>query len=159
MSQLVLMIGLPGSGKSFLANWLIQCLEPSPCLISTDQIRAQLFGDETIQGPWLKIWQQIRLQFSSTVIQKQNAIFDATNVQRQHRREVMVLARECGFDQITGLWVNTPLETCLKRNHWRDRQVPEEVILKMFRQLSGAPPSLSEDFDSLVILERCGQDS
>ena len=49
-SQLILLIGLPGSGKSSLAEQLV-AQSPGSAIISTDAIRAQLFGDEGIQGP------------------------------------------------------------------------------------------------------------
>lgn len=80
------------------------------------------------------------------------AIYDATNVVRRQRRQAIDQMRGCGFTHITGLWLKTPLWLCLSRNRHRDRQVPEEVILQMHRRLSGAPPSLADGFDRLVIL-------
>lgn len=151
MTQLILLIGLPGSGKSFLAQ-TIQKHHPQYHLISTDTIRSQLFGDEAIQGPWLKIWHQIQVQFQQAILQTPVAVYDATNAQRRQRREVIKLAQKIGFFPIIGLWVNTPLEECLIRNQLRSRQVPEEIILQMHRQLTGAPPSLGDGLDSLIIV-------
>ncbi len=149
MTQLILMIGLPGSGKSFLAEKLLKRY-PDYHLISTDAIRAQLFGNESIQGPWLLILQQIQHQFQQAILQASGAIYDATNAQRRHRRDMIQLARETGFHPILGLWVQTPVEHCLKRNQQRSRHVPEEIILKMHRQLSDAPPSVAEGFDRVL---------
>ncbi|WP_040483908.1 AAA family ATPase [Lyngbya aestuarii] len=151
MSKLILMIGLPGSGKSFFATQL-QINHPQYQLISTDTIRAQLFGDEGIQGPWLRVWSQVQYQFKQAVGEGTDAIYDATNTQRRQRKEVITVAREIGFDPIFAVWVNTPLEICLQRNQNRLRQVPEEIILKMHRQLTDVPPSLSEPLDSLIVL-------
>ncbi len=151
MTKLILMIGLPGSGKSFFAHKLINH-HPNYQLISTDAIRAQLFGDEAIQGPWLKVWTQIQQQFQQAVIQASDAIYDATNAQRSQRRQVVILAREMGFNPILGLWVDTPLELCLVRNQNRFRQVPEPVILRMHRQMLDAPPSLDDQLDSLIVI-------
>jgi predicted kinase len=80
----------------------------------------------------------------------QGVIFDATNARRRHRREVLALGRQIGFSTIIGIWFDVPLYLCLQRNRHRSRQVPEEVILRMARQLQGAPPSLSEDLDCLI---------
>ncbi|NJK38961.1 MAG: AAA family ATPase [Oscillatoriales cyanobacterium SM2_3_0] len=151
MACLILMIGLPGSGKSFLSQQLIQNHYPEYCLTSTDQIRARLFGDEAIQGHWLQVWQQVEQQFYQGMLYP-GLIYDATNTQRRHRREVVDLARTVGFQRIMGIWVNLSLQICLERNQQRSRQVPEEIILRMARQLQGAPPALSEGFDSLVII-------
>ncbi len=148
-SSLLLLIGLPGSGKSTLAKQLVaEC--PQLQLISTDAIRGQLFGCEAIQGSWLLIWREVERQFQQAISTGSVAIFDATNAQRRHRREVITLARDFGFTQITGIWVNIPVWLCLARNKKRSRQVPEEIILRMHRQLRDAPPSLEEGLDNLI---------
>lgn len=156
MTKLLLLIGLPGSGKSTLAKQLLrQC--PQKQLISTDVIRGQLFGSQAIQGPWLLIWREIERQFQQATMAGITTIFDATNAQRRHRRETIELAREIGFSHITGLWVRTPVWLCLARNKKRERQVPEEIILRMHRQLQDAPPSLNDGLDQLIYYNR-GQD-
>ena len=53
-----ILIGCPSSGKSSLAGQ-IQEENPHYQNISTDQIRAELFGDETIQGNWSQIEDQV----------------------------------------------------------------------------------------------------
>jgi predicted kinase len=157
-SRLIILIGLPGSGKSTLARqWVLDL--PGRSLISTDAIRAHLFGDETIQGPWPKIWREIERQFQQVVEQiamgsVQSAIYDATNAVRRHRREIMSLAKAKGFNHLTGVWLDVPLEECLKRNRKRDRQVPEEAIHRMHRCLMGAPPNIQEGFDCLIHYNR-----
>lgn len=157
MSHLILLIGLPGSGKSTIAQALVQQC-PDRHIISTDAIRAQLFGDERIQGSWLKIEQEIVHQFQQTIQHIQDGIvseviYDATHAVRKHRRAAIVLAQTCGFTHITALWVKTPLWLCLMQNQKRDRQVPEAVILHMHRCLTGASPSLEEGFDRLIQLQ------
>jgi predicted kinase len=151
-----MLIGLPGSGKSTLAQQLLLGDDSLKLqLISTDAIRAQLFGDESIQGSWILVWNQVKLQFQQAVeqisqLQVREAIYDATNAGRKQRREVITLARECGFTQITGLWVDTPVQVCLERNQRRSREVPEDVIWHMYRQLHDVPPALSEGMDRLI---------
>lgn len=155
-AHLILLIGLPGSGKSSLTADLVQAC-PQRQVISTDAIRARLFGAEAIQGPWLNVWREVGYQFRQTVGliglgQVREAIYDATNVVRRQRRQAISLARHSGFTHITGLWLNVPLSICLARNQQRDRQVPEAIVLQMHRRLIGAPPSLQEAFDRLVII-------
>jgi len=151
---LILLIGLPGSGKSTLAQQLL-LEDPRRQLISTDAIRRQLFGDEATQGSWFLIWQELHRQLQQAVEQISRssvgvAIYDATNAQRRQRREVIALVRTTGFTQITGLWLDTPVWLCLARNRKRDRQVPEEVIFRMHRQLRDTPPTLKEGLDCLI---------
>jgi predicted kinase len=152
--RLILLIGLPGSGKSTLASKLLE-EEARRRVISTDELRSRLFGDAATQGTWLSIWREVGCQFQQTVRQildgeVSEAIYDATNVVRRQRRQAIALARQTGFTQITGFWLNLPLELCLERNQQRDRQVPEAILLRMHRRLTAAPPTLEEGFDRLV---------
>lgn len=150
---LVLLIGLPGSGKSTLVRSLCSRY-PGLVAISTDGIREQLFGHEAIQGPWGLIWQELEGQLRRAVgdIRQQRAIaalYDATNVERRQRREAINLGRSVGFTWIVGVWLDTPLDVCLVRNQQRDRQVPEAIIERMQRKLMGAPPTLADGLDEL----------
>lgn len=154
MTKLILLIGLPGSGKSSLAQKLIAEL-PHCLLISTDTIRSQLFGDEAIQGPWFLVWRELQRQLEQAALavtqgQASVAIYDATNAARRQRKEAIALCRETGFTHITGIWFNTPIWLCLSRNRHRQRQVPEEIIFRMYRQLRDAPPTLADGFDELI---------
>lgn len=151
---LTLLIGLPGSGKSTWAAKLQQ-EGPDRILISTDAIRAQLFGDEAIQGPWVLIQQELQRQMQQAVQairqeQAKDAIYDATHAVRRQRRQAIAQARAIGFTQINGIWLDPPLQVCLDRNQRRDRQVPDVIIQRMYRRLTGAPPSLNDGFDRLV---------
>lgn len=147
MPALVLLIGVPGSGKSTLAAQFHQLGGP---VVATDQIRAELFGDAAVQGPWPLIWQQVEQQFRQTAQQAELTLYDATNARRKGRRQVIGLARQIGFEQVFGLWLNPPLAVCLERNRQRSRRVPEAVIRRMHQQLRTSPPKLSEGLDLLV---------
>lgn len=154
MVQLILLIGIPGSGKTSLAAQLQQT-QLGCFVISTDQIRANLFGDEAIQGSWLLVRRQIQRQLGAAVEQIQAgqtpfAVYDATNTRRRYRREAIALARASGFTSIIGVWLDPPLDLCLQRNQLRSRQVPEAIIQRMYRQLWSSPPRLREGMDLLL---------
>jgi predicted kinase len=151
MTRLFFLIGLPGSGKSYLAQHLI-AQHPECQIICTDTIRAKLFRDEAAQGSWLQVWAEVEGQFQQAIALNSTAIYDATNAKSRHRRTAIARARELGFSEVTGLWLDISLDTCMERNRQRQRQVPEEVILQMHHQLQGAPPNLEDGLDSLIVL-------
>ncbi len=157
--RLLLLVGLPGSGKSSLAAALLRDC-PQRCLISTDAIRSQLFGDEAIQGNWLQVWREVGRQLQQATWQiatgqSLEAIYDATNAVRRDRRRAIALARGCGFTNIICVWLHTPLDVCLQRNQQRDRQVPDTVILRMHRCLVGAPPAVEEGCNRVLEIRTC----
>lgn len=142
------MIGLPGSGKSTLAA---QFLHDGWTVVSTDRIRAQLYGDEAIQGDWFQVWREVQRELRAIApLPHGKALYDATNVIRRHRRQFIVLARSWGYERITGCWLDVPLEVCLERNWGRSRQVPIDIICRMHRRLEGGKPSLEEGLDALI---------
>jgi predicted kinase len=71
------LIGLPASGKSTLAQILAQ--ESGGLVVSTDRIRAQLYGDEAVQGVWQEIETEVFKQVKDAIKQQQSVIYDATN--------------------------------------------------------------------------------
>lgn len=152
--EFLMLIGVPGSGKSTLCEFL-RAQNPRVYLISTDAIRAELFGDASYQGPWPLIWREIERRLDQAVTQSRHgsacgAIYDATNAVRRHRKAVLHAAIASGFTRLSGLWLDPPIETCLSHNRMRERQVPEQVIRQMQRQLRTDPPTLAEGFSRLV---------
>jgi predicted kinase len=156
MPELHLLIGIPGSGKStYAAGW--SSTSPGRSVVSTDAIRATLFGDASIQGSWRLVEREVERQFRQRVQISQPwtrslTLYDATNARRDQRQHMISLARSCGFTSITGIWLPISLGVALARNQRRDRRVPDSVIVQMHHDLCEAPPQLGEGFDVLVRL-------
>lgn len=145
---LIVMIGPPGCGKSTWARaW--QAAAPNRSRISTDEIRAQQFGDASVQGNWGIIWREVCKGWQRAIALNQDVVYDATNADRRSRQQVLQTARALGFSRILAAWVQTPVSQCHQWNAQRDRQVPAEVIDRMAQQLDRSPPSLDEGFDEI----------
>ncbi|MEG4022485.1 WYL domain-containing protein [Microcoleus sp. S13C4] len=150
-----LLIGPPGSGKSTFAQQLAPLANYQ--IVSTDEIREQLYGDASIQGDWTEIEHQIIQQIQNSIALNQPVIYDATNAKRAWRMSLLTqLNSHCpltpGDDRTSEpiLWMawhlKTPLETCQHRNQQRDRIVPDKVIADMFKSLKDFPPLPAEGF-------------
>ena len=142
MNILIVLCGLPGSGKSTYANYLTESGH-FEC-VSTDQIRKKLYGNENIQGNGKEVFGTAFKALRTYGLFTKNCVFDATNITPRARRRVVQECRDY-YDLIICKYIDTPLDVCLHRNSQRERVVPKEVILRMARNFT--MPSREEGFD------------
>ena len=139
---LIVMCGLPASGKSTYSEWLAESgIFKRVC---PDLIRKELYGDENIQGDGNKVFSiaHERIQVYGTF--GDNVVFDATNIDRRTRIKLVEEMRP-HFDIIICKYFSTPLYICKIRNEQRERQVPYEVLESMERRFR--TPTVDEGFD------------
>uniref|UniRef100_B8HYX7 Uncharacterized protein n=1 Tax=Cyanothece sp. (strain PCC 7425 / ATCC 29141) TaxID=395961 RepID=B8HYX7_CYAP4 len=139
-----LLVGPPSSGKTTFARHFQEIL-PGAVIINTDRIRAELFGDEEIQGPWPAVEAIVVERIRSAVQAGKPVIYDATNVRRCWR---MGLLKKLALPEAQWVaWVlKTPLETSLQWNQQRDRKVPEKIIQDYYQNLKQFAVEPAEGF-------------
>lgn len=125
-----LLIGPPASGKSTLAGVLAELTEAT--VLNTDDLRAELFGDASTQGPWTEIEQLLHRRLREAVAAGTPVILDATHCQRPWRLAITQALELPAPVQWVGWWLTTSLEQCLEWNQQRERKVDEEVIARMY---------------------------
>lgn len=145
-----LLIGPPASGKSTLARVLAQLT--GSVVLSTDALRAELFGEAAAQGPWSAIEVVLHQRLRDAVAAGLPVIVDATHACRPWR---LALTRALNLPapvEWIGWWLTTPLATCLRRNQTRQRRVPEPVIRELAAALAdpARAPSPAEGFTAVV---------
>ena len=153
-----LLIGPPASGKTTLAGALAPLLtgpgEPPAVVLSTDAIRAEVFDDAAVQGPWSSIERLLQERLRAAVADGIPVIVDATHARRPWRlalTQALVLPAPVEW---IGWWLFTPLSTCLEWNQRRQRLVPEAVIKELAAALADPHfgPSRAEGFAAVVAL-------
>ena len=140
MNKLYTMVGIPGSGKSTIANQI-----PNAVVISSDAIRKELYGAEEIQGNGKQVFDLVYKRIGEELAKEHDVVFDATNLTPWARKAVFRFPAER-----IAVFVNTPLDVCLKRNAVRERKVPEEVIYRMYHSLTC--PNKSEGFKTIITI-------
>ena len=146
--KLIVLIGVPASGKSSLAKTWLQS-EKDAILLSSDALRGIYGKNEEDQSVTGEVMFQIKKLVRYFLRQGRTVIVDATNRLAEHRREFLAAAKEEGARTILAVMMDTPLEECLLRNSLRERKVPDEVIRRMFNSLE--KPSITEGFTDIEI--------
>lgn len=146
MNKLFMMIGLPASGKSTLAEQISKSEDAE--IVSSDNIRKELYGDENIQGDNNKVFRIVQERIINGLKNNKNMIYDATNISYKTRMAFLQRIRKLEVEKIA-IMVATPYEQCLIRNSQRERQVPEEVIKRMY--FNFYVPQYFEGWDDIQI--------
>lgn len=132
-AQLVIMAGLPGSGKSFIAE---EYRKNGYSIISTDAIRVEVFGDVNTQSHNQQVFAIAEERVKTALSQGAFVVVDATNLLKFRRERWKALAAEF-HASCTTHWVETSVWKSIWRNiryrKQRGRFVPIRVILKMAR--------------------------
>lgn len=152
MAKLIILCGLPGSGKSqYALNY--KAVDDAICkdftvIHSSDAIREELFGDADSQEDNGRVFELMHNRVKEDLKAGKTVIYDATNVTRKARRGAINLATKADTVECHIIWTD-PIE-CRRRDSLRDRKVGSEVIEKMLRRWQS--PFIDEGFDSINIV-------
>ena len=141
--RVVLLVGLPASGKSTWAH------EQGTAVLSSDDIRFLLSDDPTNQLIHGMVFTTVRYLLRRRLeLGRPVTYVDATNATRQERRPYIKLGQ--WYDAaVEAVYFDTPIEVCKERNRHRERVVPEWAIDAMAARLTR--PSLEEGFTSVTV--------
>lgn len=140
------MVGAPGSGKSTRAKEI--ALVSDSVIVCLDTLRGELWGDESIQGPWEELNKLFKQRVFEVAESGRNIVVDATHARKKQRRATIELLRSECFRPIYCCIVHPPLEVCIAQNASRDRRVPLRVIYQMWETINQNLNSIKKEFDN-----------
>jgi predicted kinase len=149
---LFVMIGISGSGKSTIAQKLLQSLisnDNGTVLISSDNIREELCGDASDQSKNSQVFELAHKRIEESLSRNINVIWDATNLAPEDRKEVIRIGRNHNA-QLVAIQVVTPISIAIDRNNNRDRRVPVRVIWKQQGRYYAAT---KQEFDRIITVD------
>ena len=142
--KVILLVGLPGSGKSTYATaqgWPI---------LASDELRRVLLDDARDQTANRTVFVLLRrLLHMRLELRRPVNCIDATNLTPYERRPYIKIA-QMHDAEVEAVYLDVPIEVCLQRNRGRDRVVPPDVVEKMSKRLQ--VPSVEEGFSAVRVL-------
>ena len=119
MIEFIMMVGLPGSGKSYQAQELAK-KNANIKVFSSDEYRKMLYGDANCQENPEKVFNMLYKDMMTHLAYGYDAIFDATNVTMKGRMHVLKMIDSLKLYprkiKKTCYVVNTPFFMCVKRD-------------------------------------------
>lgn len=142
MGKFIMLVGLPGSGKSTFAETL------GYTIFSSDKLRKELWGDESIQGDKTELFTELHRRIKEALKNGEDCVYDATNINAKRRTAFLNEIKNIKCEKICATII-TDFDLCVQRNEHRDRKVPYEVIRRMY--LTFDIPQFREGWDDIWI--------
>lgn len=144
--KLILLVGLPGSGKTTYAKQYI-AEHLNTIHLSSDTIRKELYNDESIQGNPSEVFGLMQKRAIEALNNGQNVIYDATNITRKDRASIISVCPKFARIECHIIWA--PIGICIERDAARKRTVGKKVIDKMLKRFQA--PYIDERIDDIYI--------
>lgn len=157
MSTLFIMVGIPGSGKSFIANAFSKTV--TSVVVSRDSIRYSLLkeGDEYFAKE-KQVFAAYIKEIQKHIDNGEMVFADATHLNESSRHKLISNLRLKKEDYVIPVVIETPLEKCLERNARRTgrERIPESVIEDMFMSLTNPAkdsPEMVERYNDILYMD------
>jgi predicted kinase len=127
--QLVMLMGLPASGKTTYAKGLVD--QGNFVRVNKDELRAMMDNSvhsKSNEKRVIRIRDQIIID---ALANGKNVIVDDTNFAKYHQETLYGLAQKMGATMIVR-FLDTPVEMCIERNNARGNPVPNSAITEMY---------------------------
>lgn len=149
MNRLIIMVGIPGCGKSTYAQKLVS-LHPDWVYISRDNIRYEYVADQAhYYDHEDEVYKEFCNRITMHLMQGKTVIADATHLTTGSRKK---LINNLGVkpDEIIAVWIDVPFEICMERNSAREGiiRVPDKAMFGMKNRFR--PPSVNEGYNQIV---------
>jgi predicted kinase len=135
--ELVVMVGLQGCGKS---TWVAANLAATHAVVSKDHWpnarRREARQQRVVAG---------------LLAEGRSVVVDNTNPSVEERAPLVAAARAAGVS-VRGVWLDTPLPTCLERNDARQGRARVPLVGVLATRARLVPPAVQEGFDRVDVV-------
>ena len=146
--KLIMMCGLPGSGKTTYAK-LLAANRGDAIHLSSDAIRKELYGDESVQGNSDEVFSLMHDRMLNALNRGVDVVYDTTNITRKSRKLTLDLCPTFVRKECCVVWDD--IEECIQKDSQRDRTVGKEVIDRMAKAFQA--PYYDEGFEYVAVIQ------
>lgn len=138
-----MMVGIPYSGKSHVAEKL------DVVYLSSDELRKELWGSAETQGDNSEIFSELYARTKKCLKEGQSCVLDATNISAKRRKSFLNQLKKIDCNKVC-IFMATDFDVCLSRRDKRERQVPYDVVKRMYLNIN--IPQYREGWDKIEII-------
>ena len=131
MNRLIVLSGVPGSGKSYFSRKFKEALKKHVYIISSDELRYKILGNQRDLSEDALIWQiYYELVKVYSVDKEGTVILDATHSKKIYRLD-NILPYKPLYDQIDLICFRLDKEVVIEQNADRENPIPPDALLKL----------------------------
>lgn len=146
---LIVTVGIPGSGKtSWVKDYIEENKDKNIEVISSDEIRKELLNDIKDQSKNKEVFDVMKKRTKESLSNGYVTIYEATNISSKRRRALLKEMKKY-YSKSICLFKYKNLIDCIIDNGARNKQVPDEVIERMYKNIE--IPHKCEGFDEIII--------
>lgn len=131
MNRLIVLSGVPGSGKSYFSRKLKEALTKHVYIISSDELRYKILGNQRDLSEDSLIWQiYYELVKVYSIDKEGTVILDATHSKKIYRLDNIQPYKPL-YDQIDLICFKLDKELVIEQNADRENPIPPDALLKL----------------------------
>ena len=151
MNKLIILSGVPGSGKSYFSKTIKKIKDNHVYVVSSDDLRALITGKQSNLSEEELMWKMFYSLAKTYALDKNGiVILDATHVSSELRvdrnKELKPL-----FDEVDLVMWNTDRQKVMNQNLQRDYPIPPEAM-EMFFNIFELPTEKDKEFFDKIIM-------
>ena len=150
MKKLVIMAGLPGSGKSFYREKMFADM----AFVDSDEIKKSIPGYDPNNPSTVHAMSKVveKHEIYANMMNGTSFVYDTTATNTDKVVKMTREAQELGY-HVTVVYIDVPLHVALERNANRERVVPEEIIYSKFEKIETSMNIAQKYVDEFVVIK------
>ena len=154
MNKLIVLSGVPGSGKSYISLLLKEKKKSHLYIVSSDSLRTQVGGSQTNLSNEKLVWDMYYKLAKVYSLDKEGiVVLDSTNAKTEFRIDCVKEISD-GFDEVDLVIFKLDKVTVMSQNLDRDFPIPTDALERLINEFEDITEKDKEFFDNIFIVDK-----